>query len=181
MQETPTGTPVGVDDPYAHADACDHLTDDGRCRLAAERPGQDPGFAAARRADDLRCPAADPDGEWTWADCPHFRATTDGRECARCGLAERRDAHSDARPLLEAHHLVYPDDDRECAHEVTVALCRWCHAKVHKSWARVGDDVAPDPEAVAAREGRVSEEAAELSFETAAERFDVDGDESAED
>lgn len=48
----------------------------------------------------------------------------------------------------------------------------WCHAKVHDSWARVDDDVGPDPEALATREGRRSREQDELGFESAADRFD---------
>jgi len=173
MTETPRGTPVGVDDPYAHAGLCDFLTDEGRCRYAAEHAGHDREFAAARREDDLRCPAADPAGEWEWDDCPHFRSRTDADECARCGLAERRDAHSDARPLLEEHHLSYASDDGEDhAHEITVVLCRWCHAKIHNSFARVDDDASPDAEALAASEARRSDELAEAAFETAAERRD---------
>ncbi|MFB6120711.1 MAG: hypothetical protein ABEJ68_06295 [Halobacteriaceae archaeon] len=171
MTETPRGTPVGVDDPYAHADLCDHLTDDGRCRYAAEHAGHDPEFAAERRRDDLLCPAADPESDWDWADCPHFRSLTGADECARCGLEERRDAHSDSRPLLEEHHLSYPDSDA-LSHEITVLLCRWCHAKVHDSFARVDDDANPDPEALAAAEARRSDELDETAFETAAERRD---------
>jgi hypothetical protein len=172
MEKTPRGTSVGVDDPYAFVERCDHVTDDGRCRYAAEYGQHDPAFAAERRADDLRCPAADPDGEWGWADCPHFRARQHDRACVRCGLEERRRAHDGERPLLEEHHLEYRDDDRkELAHEVTVYLCRWCHAKVHQSWARVDDDASPDPEAVAAAEGRRSEELDEATFSTAAERY----------
>ena len=172
-EKTPQGTSVGVDDPYAFVERCDHATDDGRCRYAAEHGRHDPEFAAERRADDLRCPAADPDGEWSWADCPHFRARQRDRECVRCGLAEHRRAHDDERPLLEEHHLSYPDDERqELAHEVTVYLCRWCHAKVHGSWARVDDDASPDPEAIAAKEGRRAAELSEASFETAAKRYD---------
>jgi cytochrome c5 len=174
MAETPRGTPVGVADPYEHAGRCDFLTDDGRCRYAAEHAGHDPDFAAARRDDDLRCPAADPEGDWEWSDCPHFRSTTTGDECARCGLEERRDAHSEARPLVEEHHLSYADGasaaDAGPSHEITVALCRWCHAKVHGSFARVGDDANPDPAALAAAQGRRSDELAEAAFETAAER-----------
>jgi hypothetical protein len=207
MERTPTGTPVGVDDPYAHADRCDHLTGDGRCRFALEhdgdsgerrppsseghspsgsrpeaddsRPsaGDDPAFAAARRADGYDCVVA---GDADWADCPHYRSTTDGRECRRCGLDEVRMAHEDARPLLEEHHLSYGgsggDDDRDDpAHEITVALCRWCHAKVHAGWARIDDDVNPDTEALAAREERRSKEQAEFGFRTAAERDGRDG------
>jgi len=171
MERTPTGTPVGVDDPYAHADRCDHLTGDGQCRFARERAGDDPAFAADRRADDYACVAADEDA--TWRDCPHYRSTTDGRECRRCGLDEVRMAHEDARPLLEEHHLSYGGGERDGddpAHEITVALCRWCHAKVHAGWARVDDDVNPDAEALAAREERRSKEQAELGFRTAAER-----------
>ncbi|GAB3325914.1 DUF7097 family protein [Haloplanus salinarum] len=172
MERTPTGTSVGVDDPYAHAGRCDHLTSDGRCRFALEHAGQDPAFAAERRADGHACVVAGDDG---WRDCPHYRSTTDGRECRRCGLGEVRMAHDDVRPLLEEHHLSYGSAEAsgdDPAHEITVALCRWCHAKVHAGWARIDDDVNPDAEALAAREERRSEEQAEFGFRTAAERDD---------
>ena len=218
MEKAPGGTSVGVDDPYAFVERCDHLTDDGRCRYAAEYADTDPAFAAERRADDLRCPAADPHGEWGWRDCPHFRARQHDRECVRCGLEERRVATSGERPLLEEHHLSYrdgsagsagsetdrpgdgedPTTDRddgndgddggragavEPAHEITVYLCRWCHAKIHRSWARVDDDASQDPEAVAAAEGRRSRELDEAAFTTAAERYDSgkEGGEGRED
>ena len=182
MEQTPAGTSVGVDDPYAFVERCDHCTDDGRCRYVLEHDQHDPGFAAERRADDFRCPAADPTGEWAWQDCPHFRARNHSRECVRCGLDERRMAHSDQRPLLEEHHLSYADtsagenrngdrSDDEPSHEITVFLCRWCHAKIHDSWARLGDDATPDPEAIAAREGRRSREQDELGFSSAADRY----------
>ena len=182
MEQTSAGTSVGVDDPYAFVERCDHCTDDGRCRYALEHDQHDPGFAAERRADDFRCPAADPAGEWAWQDCPHFRARNHSRECVRCGLDERRMAHSDERPLLEEHHLSYADTsagenrngdrtDDEPSHEITVFLCRWCHAKIHDSWARLGDDATPDPEAIAAREGRRSREQDELGFSSAADRY----------
>jgi hypothetical protein len=184
MEKTEAGTTVGVDDPYAAADRCDHLTDDGRCRFAVEHGQRDPAFADARSADDFGCPVvgdADEEGlhgPWEWADCPHFRARNHDRECARCGLGERRVAHDDERPLLEEHHLSYRDDsaagDGEPSHEITVYLCRWCHAKVHDSWARIDDDVNPDPAALAEREARRSREQAELGFETAADRFERD-------
>ena len=208
MKKTPSGTSVGVEDPYEHAGVCDHVTDDGRCRYAFEHASADPEFAAERRAEDFQCPVADgearsasdgasgaaprADGDWEWADCPQFRFTSTDRECERCGLTERRDAHSSSdrecercgleerrdalsgeRPLLEEHHLAY-DDERDLGQEITVFLCRWCHAKVHKSWASVADDVNPDPEAFAAREERRSDEQRELSFDTAAERFGED-------
>jgi len=171
MERTPTGTSVGVDDPYAHAGRCDHLTSDGRCRFALEHTGGDPAFVADRRDDDYDCLAA---GDDDWRDCPHYRSTTDGRECRRCGLEEVRIAHADTRPLLEEHHLSYggDDGDGDPAHEITVALCRWCHAKVHAGWARIDDDVNPDAEALAAREERRSKEQAEFGFRTAAERDD---------
>ena len=196
MERTPDGTPVGVDDPYAVAGICDHLTDDGRCRFALTRAGDDPEFAADRRADGYACHVG-PDG--AWRRCPHYRSTTDGRECRRCGLEEVRIAHDDARPLVEEHHLSYGgasdgETDRERAddgdsdgnadsdraddagpHEITVALCRWCHTKVHKSFARIDDDASPDPEAIAEREGRRSKERSESAFETAGERFDQSG------
>ena len=191
MKKTPQGTSVGVDDPYEVVERCDHLTDDGRCRYAAEHGHQDPEFARKRRADDLRCPVVAPGGEagaapdegethddpqtdgWDWRDCPQFQARQRSRECVRCGLEERRLAHDDDRPLLEEHHLEYRDDDRkETAHEITVYLCRWCHAKIHDSWARVDDDANPDPEALAEREARRSREREEAGFESAAERYD---------
>ncbi|GGL70672.1 DUF7097 family protein [Halocalculus aciditolerans] len=206
MKKTPTGTAVGVDDPYAHAGVCDHVTDDGKCRYAFDHPEHDRAFAAERRRDDFRCPAAN--DECAWRECPHYRSTGSSRECARCGLQERRNAHTDDRPLLEEHHLAYADErsksaehasgeaasdagerhpveesaehasgeaasdagEGELAHEITVFLCRWCHAKVHGSWARVDDDASPDPEALAEAEGRRSEELDELGFETAADR-----------
>jgi hypothetical protein len=192
MEKTPRGTSVGVDDPYAVVERCDHLTDDGRCRYAAEYGHHDPEFARERHEDDLRCPVVDPQseapgasedatgegsdqrtGDWEWTDCPHFRARQRSKECARCGLEERLVAHDDERPLLEEHHLEYDDDDRKAlAHEITVYLCRWCHAKIHDSWARLDDDASPDPEAIAEAEGRRSTEREELGFETAAERFE---------
>ncbi|WP_280585497.1 hypothetical protein [Halorubrum sp. Boch-26] len=179
MERTPDGTPVGVDDPYAVAGVCDHLTDDGRCRFALTRAGDDPEFTATRRADGYACHVG---AEEAWPRCPHYRSTTDGRECRRCGLEEVRIAHDDARPLVEEHHLSYggTDTDEEQSgdpddagpHEITVALCRWCHTKVHKSFARIDDDASPAPEAVAEREGRRSKEQSESAFETARDRFD---------
>jgi len=184
MERTPDGTPVGVDDPYAVAGVCDHLTDDGRCRFALTRAGDDPAFAAARRADGYACHVGPEDA---WRRCPHYRSTTDGRECRRCGLEEVRIAHDDDRPLVEEHHLSYgsagggetgdrnADGDGEVdagPHEITVALCRWCHTKVHKSFARIDDDASPDPEAIAERESRRSKEQSESAFEPASERFD---------
>ncbi|WP_336000014.1 DUF7097 family protein [Halorientalis halophila] len=204
MEKTPTGTAVGVDDPYVHVDRCDHLTDAGKCRFAVEQGERDPQFADARSAEDFQCPVAgDRDAEgltgpWDWADCPHFRCRDHGqrgasgvsasgnasgatasRECLRCGLEERRLAHDDERPLLEEHHLSYADAAEEAgepSHEITVVLCRWCHGKVHDSWARIDDDVNPDPEAIAEAETRRAREQDELGFSTAAERFDRDGE-----
>ena len=174
MRETPTGTPVGVDDPYDHAGVCDHLTDDGRCRYALNRAGDDPEFAAERRAAEYECVAAADDREFR--DCPHYRSTTDGRECIRCGLESVRMAHDDSRPLLEEHHLSYGEGGGDPAdapsHEITVALCRWCHAKIHNSFARIDDDADPDPEAFAAREQRRAKEQSEMGFTTARERRD---------
>ena len=178
MERTPDGSPVGVDDPYAVAGACDHLTDDGRCRFALTRAGDDPEFAADRRRDGYACHVGADDA---WRACPHYRSTTNGRACYRCGLAEVRLAHDDARPLVEEHHLSYGEaassaetlgSDDAGPHEITVALCRWCHTKVHKSFARIDDDAAPDPEAIAARESRRSKEQSESAFKTASERFD---------
>jgi len=184
MAETPRGTSVGVDDPYEHGGVCDRCTDDGRCRFAFDQFGADPEFGRQRRAEAYVCPVVAPSGdtdfEWEWADCPHYRHTADARECARCGLTERRMAHSDERPLLEEHHLSYAvgdaadgddaADDVAVGHEITVYLCRWCHATVHDSWGAIDDDVSPDPEAIAARERRRSREQDELGFDTARER-----------
>ncbi|MFD1571520.1 DUF7097 family protein [Halorubrum laminariae] len=184
MEHTPDGTPVGVDDPYAVAGICDHLTDDGRCRFALERARDDPAFGADRRADGYACHVGT---DRDWKACPHYRSTTDGRECRRCGLTEVRLAHDDARPLVEEHHLSYgrghseqrdeSTRDRNEAdgadtgpHEITVALCRWCHAKVHRSFARIDDDASPAPKAIAEREVRKRTTRAESAFETASER-----------
>jgi hypothetical protein len=216
MEKTPKGTGVGVDDPYEHVDVCDHLTSEGTCRYAFEHPQHDPAFARERRRDDLACPVvADVGPEWDWPDCPHFRSTTSGRQCARCGLEERRMAHDDERPLVEEHHLSYaddaarraadatplatgddgrdergsPDDSDEAddgddaddaddgrdggpSHEITVALCRWCHSKVHDSWARITDDANPSAEALAVAEERRSRELDEAGFAAASERYD---------
>ncbi|GAB3026999.1 DUF7097 family protein [Natronobiforma cellulositropha] len=189
MEKTPRGTAVGVDDPYEFAGVCDHLTDDGRCRYAVDHFAHDPAFARERAREAYACPVVDPDSNTDsaghdWAACPHFRSRSDGRECVRCGLEERLDAHSSERPLLEEHHLSYaggleaasagasePDGERP-SHEITVSLCRWCHAKVHTSWARLTDDVSPDPEAIAALETRRGKELEETTFESAAERYE---------
>ncbi len=201
MVKTPRGTAVGVDDPYDHGGVCDHCTDDGKCRFAYDQFGADPEFGRARREEAYVCPVVAPSGEtdsdWDWPDCPHYRSTADERECARCGLTERRMAHSDERPLLEEHHLSYAsgradtgdaaatgetrdpggsegadDDETAVGHEITVYLCRWCHATVHDSWGAIADDVSPDSEAIAARERRRSREQDELGFETARDRRD---------
>jgi hypothetical protein len=182
MEKAPGGTSVGVEDPYDHVDRCDFVTDEGKCRWAREHGHHDPEFADARSAEDFRCPAAvGPDGEtesaeWDWCNCPHFRRRNRDRKCRRCGIEERRIAHDDSRPLLEEHHLSY-DDDASLGHEITVYLCRWCHAKVHNSWARIADDASPDPEAIAQQEGRRSKEQDELGFQSAADRYDDDSDE----
>ncbi|CDK39781.1 hypothetical protein [Halorubrum sp. AJ67] len=168
MERTPDGTPVGVDDPYEVAGVCDHLTDDGRCRFALTRASDDPEFSADRRAEGYDCHVG-ADGEWRA--CPHYRSTTDAKACVRCGIGDVRLAHENARPLVEEHHLSYDGDD---AHEITVGLCRWCHAKVHGSVARIDDDASPDPEAIAERETRKARQQEELSFGTAAERVDDD-------
>ena len=169
MEKAPGGSPVGVDDPYEHAGVCDHVTDEGTCRFAYEHPTQDEAFARDRRRDEFTCPVAA--GEWDWQDCPHYRSRATDRECVRCGLEERRMAHDDQRPLLEVHHLSYAGDGETLTHEITVSLCRWCHAKIHNSWARIDDSVNPDPEALAEKEGRRSRELDEATFETARERY----------
>lgn len=168
MERTPIGTAVGVDDPYAHVDRCDHLTDDGSCRFAIESGHLDPSFAREREHADFACSEA---ASETWSSCAHFCSRTDSHECVRCGLEERTNAlNPHRRPLIEEHHLSYATDGDNCSHEITVSLCRWCHAKVHSSWARITDDIAPDPAAIAERERRRAEELEECSFQTAAAR-----------
>ena len=181
MERTPEGTPVGVDDPYDVAGLCDHLTDDGRCRFALNHAGVDPEFAEERAADDYACHVGEAD---EWRGCPHYRWTTTDDECRRCGLEDVRLAHDDSRPLIATPHLSSDDDDTDdgaaaadngtvdASHELTVALCRWCHAKVHQSFARIDDDVDPDPEAVAEREQRQAAEAEEFGFQSARDRFE---------
>ncbi|WP_207588134.1 DUF7097 family protein [Halomontanus rarus] len=180
MEKTPQGTSVGVDDPYEFAGLCDHLTGEGTCRYAFDHYEHDPEFARERAADDYECHVVDPESDGpcagTWADCPHFRSRNHDRECVRCGLEEKLDAHSSERPLLEEHHLSYASDGETLTHEITVYLCRWCHAQVHDSWARITDDVSPSPAAIAALEQRRGREMSEFGFETAAERYDGDGD-----
>lgn len=182
MEKTDAGTTVGVDDPYRFVERCDHLTDDGKCRYAVEYGDRDPGFATELREREFQCPVAGErdeeglTGPWGWPDCQHFRARNRDHECVRCGLEEQRMAHDDERPLLEEHHLSYADGSShgsgETSHEITVSLCRWCHARVHDSWARIDDDVAPDPAAIAQRETRRAKQQDELGFRTAAERYD---------
>ena len=194
MKKTPSGTSVGVTDPYAFAGRCDHVTSDGRCRFAFDHAASDPAFARDRRREEYSCPVVengprssngenatspgctdhDPDEAWTWRDCPHYCSRTRGHECVRCGLRERRTIGTE-RPLLDEHHLSYADSSAgengsEPSHEITVTLCRWCHAKIHDSWARIDDDANPATEAIAAREGRLTREHTESAFETAAER-----------
>lgn len=167
MKRTPLGTPVGVDDPLEAVDRCDWVTAEGRCRFARDRPEADPTFTAARRREDYRCPYAGDDRGWE--DCRHFRSRGRSRACVRCGLAERPMAHDpDARPLLHEHHLAYGDEDEP---EVTVTVCRWCHAKIHRGTATIDDDADPDPDAVAAFERRRDRERAE-AFRPASERRD---------
>jgi hypothetical protein len=174
MEKTPAGSSVGVDDPYEHVDRCDFVTSEGRCRWARDHGEGDTAFADRIAAGDFACPvvaAADDPAAAEWTACPKFRSLDHDRVCARCGLAERRLAHADERPLLEEHHLAYAEEGRDDpGHEITVYLCRWCHAKVHDSWGRIDDDASPAPEAVAAREGRLTRERDELDFATAAER-----------
>ncbi len=182
MEKTPTGTSVGVDDPYSEVDSCDHLAEENRCRFAVEHRDQDPEFSLSLEDDDYVCPVTGDEeeegltGRWSWSDCPQFRSRDHDHDCVRCGLEERRMAHDDTRPLLEEHHLSYSEDSSHGSgspsHEITVYLCRWCHAKVHGSWARVDDDVEPDPEAIAEKEGRRSRELKEMEFRTADELHD---------
>ncbi len=188
MEKTPAGTSVGVEDPYHHVEACDHLAEDNVCRYAVEHGRHDPDFSDELEDEDYVCPVAgDVDevglsGRWRWSDCPHFRSREHKQECTRCGLEERRVAHEDSRPLLEEHHLSYREGSSygsgSPSHEITVYLCRWCHAKVHDSWARVEDDVEPDAEAIAEYESRRSKELDELGFTSAEDRFDRSTDRS---
>ena len=166
MERTPNGTAVGVDDPYEHVDRCDHLTDDGRCRFAIQHAMEDRDFATARERDGYACHVGE---AAEWDECPHFRSRGRTDRCERCGLEERRLSLDDTdRPLLEEHHLSYAEGPD--SHEITVTLCRWCHANVHNSWARITDDVGPCAAALAEQERRRDVELAEAEFRTAAER-----------
>lgn len=157
MKETPSGTPVGVEDPYRYVDRCDHVTDEGDCRLTqrdAEWLGELGGH---------ECPVVE--GDWGWRDCGRFRCRYHDRCCRRCGLGEKR--VWDENPLLEEHHLMYGEE----GHEVTVVLCRWCHARVHEG-ARIDDDAEPALEALKEKEVRARREREELGFDTARDRRD---------
>lgn len=169
MKRTPNGTPVGVDDPLAVVNRCDWVTQDGRCRLAIERPETDPSFAEDRRQDSYRCPFIEADRAWT--DCSEFTSREHGRRCARCGLDARPNLLDPRdRSLLETHHVAYEAVDDM---EITVTLCRWCHAKVHAGDARIDDDAEVDPAALEEVERRERREARE-TFTTAAERRERD-------
>ncbi|MFP4632522.1 MAG: hypothetical protein ACLFMT_03685 [Halobacteriales archaeon] len=172
MEKTDAGTSLGVEDPYAHVDSCDYLAEDNLCRLFRE---DDVDAVLSEALDDSegRCPVAgDPDvdglsGDWNWSDCASFRCRRHTRRCRRCGLEERR--MPGERPLLEEHHLSYPDD----GHEITVYLCRWCHTRVHRGWAALEDDVEPSVDALAERERRRSREVHE-GFSRASEYVEDD-------
>ena len=165
MKRTPKGTPVGVEDPLDVVTRCDWVTQDGRCRLALERPDANPRFITERRLDDYRCPFTDEAREWT--DCEEFVSRPRETRCARCGLEERPLAHDDAtRSLLEHHHVAYPEADGV---EITVVLCRWCHARVHTGDARIDESVDPPAAALAELQRRKQLEQSE-AFTTAAER-----------
>lgn len=164
MKRTPNDTPVGIDDPLALVDRCDWVTQDGRCRLAIEHPERDADFAMRRQLDDYECPYL-PDA---WTDCEHFAASLPDKSCIRCGLPERRLHHnSDASPLLHEHHVSYADGD---GNDITVMVCRWCHAKIHRQGVRLDDDVDPSPEAVDELERRRRIEREQGGFVPANER-----------
>lgn len=150
MKRTPKGTPVGVDDPLDLIDRCDWVTSEGRCRFALEHPEHDPTFTSERARDGYRCPYVPEDRAWTA--CEHARVRDRSRRCVRCDLEDRPLAHDPtATSLLHEHHVSYPEAD---GMEVTVTVCRWCHAKIHKQGARIDDETSPDPEAVAEVERR---------------------------
>jgi NMD protein affecting ribosome stability and mRNA decay len=90
-------------------------------------------------------------------------------------LEERLNTHDNSRPLLERHHLSYienrANEEGKMGHEITVMLCRWCHAKVHKSGARINDEAEPDRNALELMEKRKSAEMNETKFESARERY----------
>lgn len=68
-------------------------------------------------------------------------------------------------------YLEWPDRVIATSHEITVSVCRWSHANVHDLRARDYDG-SPDLEAIAQRDSRRACQQDELSFETAAERYD---------
>ncbi len=176
MKKTPKGTPVGVDDPYIYVDKCDHLTGEGLCRLILENRDVEGSFQVELERGDYVCPVVEQ--KWKWENCPYFRYRANQKRCARCGLEERLNAHDNSRPLLERHHLSYAGErvggGEQMDHEIIVILCRWCHAKVHKSGARINDEVEPDRKALEMMEERKSAEMNETKFESARERHNRD-------
>ena len=173
MKKTPKGTPVGVDDPYLYVSKCDHLTGEGFCRLILENRNVEDSFRIELERNGHVCPVVEQ--KWKWENCPYFRYRANEKVCARCGLGERLNTHDNSRPLLERHHLSYIENrtkrEGKMGHEITVMLCRWCHAKVHKSGARINDEVEPDRNALELMEKRKSAEMNETKFESARERY----------
>ena len=177
MKLTPRGTPVGVENPYEYVSKCDHLTGSGMCRLMFEDGHIDLTFREMLQKNEFNCPVVS--GEWEWKDCPKFRFRTNGKVCARCGLEEHLNSHDNSRPLLEKHHLSYAEpeggkipDREDMSHEITITLCRWCHAKVHKAGVRIDDCVEPDLKAIKMAYGRKKIEDEETVFKSARERYE---------
>jgi len=171
--KTPQGTSVGVDDPYEFAGVCDHLTGDGKCRYAFDHyTSTTPSSLASARMRSTSVLSSTPNRTGRGPTARTFARATATASAFAAGSREKRIAHDDERPLLEEHHLSYERDGETLSHEITIYLCRWCHSKVHNSWARITDDAGLDPAAIAALEERRSREQSELGFESAAERYD---------
>ena len=172
MKMTPKGTPVGVEDPYAYVDKCDHLTGEGFCRLALQNSNVEETFQMELEGRRYNCPVVE--DKWGWENCPYFRFRSMENRCSRCGLEEKINAHDSSRPLLERHHLSYRKaamGKGRVSHEITVMLCRWCHAKVHKLGAIISENAAPDRKALELLWKRKNAEMKETKFESAKERY----------
>ncbi len=163
-------TYVGVDDPYKYIDSCDYITQRGKCLFSFKNFSEDIEFSKNREFENFMCPVFE--DRWSWSDCPHFKSLNYDDKCRRCGLKEIR--MSDQHPLIEKHHVLYPDKQKGNTHEITLPLCRWCHARIHNSGASIDDKVDPPDEAVEIKEKRLKRQKQETDFSTANKIYNQD-------
>lgn len=161
-------TYVGVEDPFGYIDSCDYITQKGRCLFAFKKFGEDIEFSKDRKSEDFICPVFE--DRWNWSDCPHFKSLNYDDQCRRCGLEEIR--ISNEYPLIEQHHILYPDKEKGQTHEITLPLCRWCHARIHNSEASIGDDVDPPRKALEIKEKRLKKQKQETGFSKATKLYE---------